>query len=51
MSSNEKTVRVKRLRIEADELVILPKRIIIKKKPTKREEEELEREAEALGYA
>ena len=51
MSSNEKTVRVKRLRIEADELIILPRRIIIKKQPTKREEEELEREADAIGYA
>lgn len=44
MSSEEKKIRVKKLRITADQLVIEPSRIIIKR-PGKKEEEE-----EVLGF-
>jgi hypothetical protein len=40
MSSGEKRIKVKRVRIVADELVIEPEVIIIEK-PKKREEEEM----------
>jgi len=39
MSSGEKTVRLKRVRIIADQLVIEPSRIVIKR-PSKEKEEE-----------
>jgi len=44
MSSEEKKIRVKKLRIVADQLVIEPSRIIIKR-PGKKEKEE-----EMLGF-
>ena len=40
MSSEEKTIRVKKLRIMADQLVIEPTRIIIKRPGSERRREE-----------
>jgi hypothetical protein len=47
MSSEEKSIRVKKLRIMADQLVIEPHRIIIKR-PGK--EKEIEEEEEVIGF-
>jgi len=41
MSSEEKKIRVKKLRIVADQLVIEPSRIIIKRPGKKEKEEEM----------
>ncbi len=46
MPSEEKTIKVKKLRIMADQLVIEPSRIVIKR-PTRKEKEE---EEELLGF-
>jgi len=40
MSSGEKTVRLKRVRIIADQLVIEPSRIVIRRPNKEKEEEE-----------
>jgi hypothetical protein len=40
MSSDEKTVRLKKVRIIADQLVIEPSRIVIKRPSKEKEEEE-----------
>ena len=45
MSSEEKSIRVKRLRIMADQLVIEPSRIIIKRPGKEKKEEE-----EVIGF-
>ena len=45
MSSGEKKIRVKKLRIVADQLVIEPSRIIIKRPGREKEKEE-----EVLGF-
>jgi coenzyme F420-reducing hydrogenase delta subunit len=47
MSSEEKKIRVKKLRVVADELVIEPSRIIIKRPSNK----EKRKEEEFLGLA
>jgi len=47
MSSEEKSIRVKKLRITADQLVIEPSRIIIKRPGSK---EEIEEEEEVIGF-
>ncbi|ADJ54248.1 hypothetical protein HAV1_gp25 [Hyperthermophilic Archaeal Virus 1] len=47
MSSEEKKIRVKKLRIVADQLVIEPSRIIIKRPGKEKERKE---EEELLGF-
>ena len=48
MSSEEKSIRVKKLRIAADQLVIEPTRIIIKRPGSERRTEE--EEEEVIGF-
>jgi len=47
-SEGEKRIRVKKLRIVADQLIVEPSRIIIKRPERKEEEEELGLEGESL---
>lgn len=46
MSSEEKKIRVKRLRVVADQLIIEPSRIIIKRQGKEKEKEE----EEVMGF-
>jgi hypothetical protein len=48
MSSEEKSIRVKKLRIAADQLVIEPTRIIIKRPGSERRTEE--EEEKVIGF-